>query len=261
MQLQGRGDDKAKLVRVTQRQADPLAPGLHRREIAKVDTPMDMVPVLSEPVRKLKREEAMQYRVPMVLSAWENRDGHTVGVAARVAADGRRLIKHELSTGHADMAEALAAAQTLVAREISERAGLRQEEERRRQSAAEDRLREMAKSARQVRSVRPEAEDEGAVKREAVRDERRRAIKRDVRVERATGRRSDTTRALERDVGERMALGQTGTADGSSSKGGDADFDPRLFARAANTMGKAGDDSLYDKPLFSHNRARDLYRP
>ena len=100
----------------------------------------------------------------------------------------------------------------------------------------------------------PGSDDEERRKRDEIRDERRRERERERRRDEGDGRagkRSKLARDRDRDVSERMALGQSNVAAGAA---GEHAYDQRLFDREAGIgSGFHGDDAydVYDKPLFN----------
>jgi len=110
---------------------------------------------------------------------------------------------------------------------------------------------------------REEREDQEARReRDEMREERRRERERERRLEdldRKGFKRSKATRDHDRDVSERMALGQARIAGGGS----EVQYDQRLFNQDQGVAsGFAADDqyNLYDKPLFA-DKGRSLYQP
>jgi SNW domain-containing protein 1 len=98
-------------------------------------------------------------------------------------------------------------------------------------------------------------------KRDEIRDERRRERERERRLEAKDAKgfkRSKLTRDRDRDISEKMALGQANVG----RTGGEAMYDARLFNQEGGTAsGLAGEDqyNLYDKPLFA-DRGSGLYK-
>ena len=109
-----------------------------------------------------------------------------------------------------------------------------------------------------------DAEDADRARRDALRAERRRERERDRRSNAAGSKRSKTARDADRDVSERVALGQAAVGGAARGGGGEALNDQRLFNQGAGGVGSGlnVDDSynLYDKPLFA-DRGSSLYRP
>lgn len=97
-------------------------------------------------------------------------------------------------------------------------------------------------------------------KRDELREERRRERERERRLEEkghAGAKRSKLTRDAERDISEKVALGQ------ANVRGGETQYDSRLFNRDQGIgSGFTGDDAynVYDKALFADRSAMSMYR-
>jgi SNW domain-containing protein 1 len=119
------------------------------------------------------------------------------------------------------------------------------------------------------RRPEPVAENESAearrerLRREEIREERRRERERERRLEARDAhgaKRSKLTRDRERDVSERVALGQASVGAG---RAGEALYDQRLFNQDAGLDSGFGADDAYNtfsKPLFA-DRGNSLYAP
>ena len=107
------------------------------------------------------------------------------------------------------------------------------------------------------------SDDEARRERDEVREERRRERERERRRDEGDGRagkRSKIARDRDRDVSERMALGQSNVAAGAA---GEHAYDQRLFDQEAGIgSGFHGDDAydVYDKPLFN-DKGGGIYKP
>ena len=103
------------------------------------------------------------------------------------------------------------------------------------------------------------------LKREELREERRRERERERRLEerqRHGFKRSKLTRDRDRDVSERVALGQAAVGS-SASQNPEALYDQRLFNQDRGIAGGLSQDdayNVYDKPLFA-DKGSSIYRP
>ena len=101
------------------------------------------------------------------------------------------------------------------------------------------------------------------MKREELREERRRERERERRLEdkqRHGFKKSKLTRDRERDISEKVALGQASVG---PTSGGEALYDQRLFNQDKGmSSGLANEDvyNIYDKPLFA-DKGNSIYRP
>ena len=107
---------------------------------------------------------------------------------------------------------------------------------------------------------RGEFEDEGEREREELRRERKRERERERRLETRDGKRSKGGREEERDISERIALGQAAPTSSETL------YDQRLFNQSAGVAsGFTGEDdayNIYDKALFKGGAAAEaIYRP
>lgn len=99
--------------------------------------------------------------------------------------------------------------------------------------------------------------EEAKKERDALRYERKREIERDRRMEVAGKKKSKTTRDEERDISEKIALGQ------AQPTSREAMFDQRLFNQVSGLesgFGEEDDYNLYDKPLFADRTAASIYK-
>lgn len=128
-------------------------------------------------------------------------------------------------------------------------------------------LRALAQRAREDRGawkegghVEEEEDQDGAAERDELRQERKRERERERRLENKDGKRSRMTRDAERDVSERIALGQ------AVPNSSETLYDQRLFNQSSGLSSGLGgaDDSynIYDKALFRGGAAAEaIYRP
>ena len=88
--------------------------------------------------------------------------------------------------------------------------------------------------------------------------QRRREVIREDRLERAGMKKGKNQRDGDRDISEKIALGQA-----QPSTKGEAMFDQRLFNQTAGIgtgFGHDADYNLYDKPLFADRTAASIYK-
>lgn len=101
-------------------------------------------------------------------------------------------------------------------------------------------------------------------RRDEIRAERRREREREMRLEAAGGKRSRGARDADRDISEKVALGQAAIGGSGSRTYSEAQYDQRLFNQDGGGLdaGLGAEDSynLYDKPLFA-DRGKSIYRP
>lgn len=132
----------------------------------------------------------------------------------------------------------------------------------------EEELRALAQRAREERAAsaglssaaEPVDEQSAAAERDELRHERKRERERERRLENKDGKRSKMTRDAERDISERIALGQ------AVPNSSETLYDQRLFNQSSGlNSGLGGADdayNIYDKALFRGGAAADaIYRP
>ena len=100
-------------------------------------------------------------------------------------------------------------------------------------------------------------------RRDEIRAERKRERERELRLEAAGGKRSRGARDADRDISEKVALGQAALG-GANRPTSEAQYDQRLFNQDGGGLdaGLGAEDSynLYDKPLFA-DKGKSIYRP
>lgn len=102
-------DEQDYIVRVAEKKVDPFDPSRFRnRKLIEIQE-KDPEPILTTPIQKLTPEEEKYWYVPPVISNWRNPAGNVIPMDKRVAADGRRTIKPEISDKFAVMNRALEA--------------------------------------------------------------------------------------------------------------------------------------------------------
>jgi SNW domain-containing protein 1 len=116
----------------------------------------------------------------------------------------------------------------------------------------------MQRTATQLTSTDDDAEEASRRERDEVRDQRRRDRERDLRMAR---NKSAASRNADRDVSERVALGQAVAPQSSETL-----YDQRLFNQSQGMDSGFGEEdsyNIYSKPLFSGSQASAniLYKP
>lgn len=99
--------------------------------------------------------------------------------------------------------------------------------------------------------------EEAKRERDVLRHQRKREIERDRRMEVAGKKNTKGARDTERDISEKIALGQ------AQPTSRDAMFDQRLFNQTSGIDTGFGDEedyNLYDKPLFTDRTAASIYK-
>jgi len=277
------GDGSAastRVIRMVEAPVDPMEPPKFKHKRVPRGPPSPPVPVMHSPPRKITAKDQQDWKIPPCISNWKNLKGYTIPLDKRLAADGRGLQEVSISDNFAKLSESLYIAERNAREEVEKRAHIQKKLAAKDKERKEDELRELAMRAREERAMAPpppppppsgggqlgelEREDDTeaeAAGRDELRYERKRERERERRMENKDGKRSKMTRDSERDVSERIALGQ------AVPKSTETLFDQRLFNQSGAGMssGFAGSDdqyNIYDKALFKGGSAGSaLYRP
>jgi len=224
---------------------------------------------MHSPPRKVTMKDQQDWKIPPCISNWKNIKGYTIPLDKRLAADGRGLQEVQISDNFAKLSESLYIAERSAREEVEKRAAIQKKIAVKDKERKEDDLRALAQRAREERAAtaglaqqepEPEQQEEAAAERDDLRQERKRERERERRLENKDGKRSKMTRDSERDVSERIALGQ------AVPNSSETLYDQRLFNQAsglASGLGGADDAyNIYDKALFRSGGAADaIYRP
>mmetsp|Transcript_17244 Transcript_17244/g.25560 ORF Transcript_17244/g.25560 Transcript_17244/m.25560 type:complete len:539 (+) Transcript_17244:63-1679(+) len=275
---------KQRIIRMVEVQQDPLEPPKHKHKKIPRGPPDDPVPVLHSPPRKVTVADQAAWKVPPCISNWKNARGYTIPLDKRLAADGRGLTEATVSHNFATLSESLYIAERKAREETRLRADMTKALALKEKEAKEAELRELAAKARMERSgisngpsVRDrgaatssrnnnynEVEDrDGTVERDRIRVARKKDREREMRIDNMKGNFKKSRTDRERDISEKIALGQLKGTGGGGLKG-DGLYDSRLFNQNAGVTGGFGDDSdynVYSKPMHDRGDGAGLYRP
>ena len=281
----------SRLIRLTEAPVDPLQPMMLKHQKLPASVPDGPVPLMHSPPRKLTTEDVAAWKIPPCIPNWKNSKGYTIALDKRMASDGRGLQTVEVSDKFAQLSESLFVAERVAREEIEQRADVRQGLRRREKEEKEDELRVMAEEARRSVAVKPDSErsgqresesyaaaEDGRVKaeqyggdedeagrreRDELRRDRQNELKRSMLLQRQKemrGGKISSVRDEDRDISEKIALGQAAPSTATSS----LPFDSRLFNQSEGLSGGFTSDdtySIYDRPLFQGSGGSGLYRP
>lgn len=266
-----------RIIRLQEMPRDPLEPPrfVHKKVPTGPGSPPP--PVMHSPPRKVTAADQANWKIPPCVSNWKNIKGYTIPLDKRLAADGRGLQEVQINDRFAKLSESLLIAERTARKEIEARAAMHRTVARAQREGQEEELRKLAARARagakgddddnedrEEEDYKPESEEAIAERdaREELRKDRKREMKRELRQEAIAAEtkkssKSKSAREAERDVSEKIALGQTvkGNKDGL--------FDQRLFNQAEGmNAGFRGEESydVYDKPLFKGAASTYIYR-
>lgn len=268
-----------KIIKMHTAQKDPLAPaGFKNKRIPKGPGSPPKA-VMHSPPRKLTVKDQADWKIPPCISNWKNVNGYTIPLHMRVSADGRALQNHTVNERFAQLTDSLGIAERQSRREIEERNKIQQGIAYQEYLKKEHEMREAAAKARVERTKLLEGESKGAEAGEKspaefeepteedmadkkMRDElryiRKREIERDRRIEMAGNKKAKAIRDSERDISEKVALGQA-----QPTISNEVMYDQRLFNQTSGLgegFGHEDDYTVYDKPLFTDRTAASIYR-
>ena len=297
------GDNDKKqdrIMKIVQRQADPMEPPKHRIKKVPRGPPSPPPPVMHSPPRKLTAEDQEAWKIPPPVSNWKNPKGYTVPLDKRLAADGRGLQDVTINDKFAQLAEALHTADRHAREEVTERQRMQQRVAEKEKEAKEEHLRMLAQKAREDRETdrlpprasnarsrgrsadsrssyssassrsdsRSPDRSRGRRESSADRDRREREKVRAERRQQAQREMRQKNMGHERRV-QTMAREQNrdisekvalGMAKPTQSK--EAMYDSRLFNQSSGFAAGFNEDQAYDKPLFAQRDAlNSIYRP
>lgn len=269
-----------RVIKMIEIPIDPLQPPKFKAKKVARGPGSPPVPIMHSPPRKLTKEDHDAWNIPPCISNWKNKNGYTISLDKRLAADGRGMQKPQINDKFASFAESLYTAERKARDMVEKRQQIKQkllENERREK---EEQLRRMAENARRGpmmgggddfdsesdvsddEEVDEEHRQSMAAKqeRDRLREDRRRQTEREMRMENMkAGPGGRRRRDEDRDVSEKVALGQA-----VAPKGGEAMFDQRLFNQTQGiSAGFASDDTydVFEKPLFSGSSSSQVFRP
>ncbi|KAF1958269.1 hypothetical protein CC80DRAFT_490873 [Byssothecium circinans] len=267
----GQAQGNTRIIKIQQRQKDPLEPPKFKHKKIPGRAPSPPPPVLHSPPRKLTAEDQEMWRIPPPVSKWKNSKGYTVPLDKRLAADGRGLQDVTINDKFAQMNEALAAADRHAREDVKQRALMQQHLAEKEKLQKEENLRALARQAREERASNSrrrsrsdsdsdsDSEEEAVRRREEARRERKQEFQREMRQSKMGTERKLQMLAREqnRDISEKVALGLA-----KPTQSGESMYDSRLFNQSSGFDAGFNEDNHYDKPLFAAQEAiSSIYRP
>lgn len=277
---------KQRIVKMVTVQEDPLEPPKSKHKRAPRGPPSPPETILRSPSRKITAKDQADWNIPACISNWKNAKGYTIPLHMRVQADGRNLQDATINHKFPKFSEAILLAEIQARKEVEERNKIKQSHHMLMEIRKEKQIQKDATLARaeknklvasnisQLKSERrdiagPEGisgrkrdredreREEAKRERDALRRQAKRDIVRQRRLEVAGKQDKTNPRDQERDISEKIALGQAQP----TSK--DMMFDQRLFNQQTGMESGFGDDdeyNLYDKPLFADRTATNIYK-
>lgn len=274
---------KERIIKIVDVAEDPLNPPKFKKTKVPRGPRSPPPPVMRSPPRKITAAEREDWYIPPAISNWKNPKGYAIALDKRLAGGSSNSHDITINDNKAKLAEALYAAEQSAREEIKERAALQRKLAEKEQEAKEQRLRDLAKKAREE-VARPsmhssgsnsipvqsglvagysDSDEEETVeerRRREAREEKRMQAEKEIRMSRMGNERKVKLLAKEqnRDISEKVALGLAKP----SKPSGEAQFDSRLFSQANGLTARYNEDQVYDKGLFAAQEAvQNIYRP
>lgn len=264
-----------RIIKMHEVQVDPLEPAKfkHKRVPGGPGSPPKTI--MHSPPRKLTVKDQQDWKIPPCISNWKNAKGYTIPLEMRLSADGRTLQQHTINEKHAKLANSFYIAEKQARKEIEERNKIQKtitykeflkQEEKMRDAAAQARAEknkilqteeEEGDQGRKARAPLTEEEEEAKKERDTFRYINKREQERDRRLDAARNKKSKSARDADRDISEKIALGQ---AQPTVSK--ESMYDQRLFNQTSGLESGFGDEdeyNVFDKPLFQDKTAASIY--
>lgn len=278
---------KERIIKIVDVAEDPLNPPKFKKTKVPRGPRSPPPPVMRSPPRKITAAEREDWYIPPAISNWKNPKGYAIALDKRLAGGSSNSQEVTINDNKAKLAEALYAAEQSAREEIKERAALQRKLAEKEQEAKEQRLRDLAKKAREEVS-KPSMPSSGSNsipvlsglvagysdsedgsdeeetleerRRREAREEKRMQAEKELRMSRMGNERKVKLLAKEqnRDISEKVALGLAKP----SRPSGEAQFDSRLFSQSNGLTARYNEDQVYDKGLFAAQEAvQNIYRP
>uniref|UniRef100_A0A671QEC6 SNW domain-containing protein 1 n=1 Tax=Sinocyclocheilus anshuiensis TaxID=1608454 RepID=A0A671QEC6_9TELE len=144
---------KQRVIRMVEMQKDPMEPPRFKinKKIPR-GPPSPPAPVMHSPSRKMTVKEQQEWKIPPCISNWKNAKGYTIPLDKRLAADGRGLQTVHINENFAKLAEALYIADRKAREAVEMRAQVEKKMAQKEKEKKEEKLRELAKMARDRRA-------------------------------------------------------------------------------------------------------------
>ncbi len=274
-----------RIVQLTELPKDPLEPVKFKHKRIPRDATEDHVPVMHSPPRKLTMKDQADLKVPPCISNWKNARGYTIPLEMRLSADGRNLRDFTVSDKFSKFADVLYMTEKQARIEIEERNKVQEsikmvdtlkKEQEFKEAARDARQKKLAMAVSNISSVNTTKTEETEImlgnkrhvnmnedleamkmERNNLRNIRKKEIENQRRIEVAGKKNKINPRDEDRDISEKIALGQ------AQPSGRDGMIDARLYNQTTGIEAGFKDEEdydLYDKPLFADRTAASIYK-
>jgi SNW domain-containing protein 1 len=188
------GGESQKIIKMVDLPQDPLEPPKFKHTKVPGRPASPPAPILRSPPRKLTAQDQKDWAIPSTVSNWKNQKGFTISLDKRMAADGRGLEDVKVNDNFAKFSEVLNQNEKTMRDDIGKRREMQQRVAERQAQEQEEKLRELARRARQEREVGDESK--GKEKEADGEDDRGRSRER----LRSVSRDGDSDRSLSRSL-------------------------------------------------------------
>jgi SNW domain-containing protein 1 len=272
-----------RIVRISELPNDPLDPVKFKHKRIPRDGAIEHVPVMHSPPRKLTLKDQQDWKVPPCISNWKNSKGFTIPLEMRLSADGRNMREHIVSDKFSKLSDVLYTTEKQARLEIEERNKIQEsikmvdtlkKEQELREAAMEARMKKMSMAVSNISSVKTSKTEETEIilgnkrkvdddleaeimERNNLRNIRKKEIERDRRIEIAVKKNKNLKKDEDRDISEKIALGQ------AQPTMRDSMIDARLYNQTVGLQSGFKDEEdydLYDKPLFVDRTGASIYK-
>lgn len=272
-----------RIVRISELPNDPLEPIKYKHKRIPRDAAFEPVPVMHSPPRKLTLKDQQDWKIPPCISNWKNSKGFTIPLEMRLSADGRNMREHIVSDKFSKLSDVLYTTEKQARLEIEERNKIQEsikmvdtlkKEQELREAAMEARMKKMSMAVSNISSVKTSKTEETEIilgnkrkvdedleaeimERNNLRNIRKKEIERDRRIEIAAKKNKNLKKDEDRDISEKIALGQ------AQPTMKDSMIDSRLYNQTVGLTAGFKDEEdydLYDKPLFVDRTGASIYK-
>jgi SNW domain-containing protein 1 len=272
---QGGGANPAvgqRIVKMREVQVDPFNPPQYKHKRVARGPPSPPATVMRSPPKKLTIKDQQEWKVPPCISNWKNARGYTIPLQMRLSADGRTLKQYTINEKFGKFSDTLYITEEQAYREIDERNQVQQSISYKDYLRKEGDLRQKANEARMEKEKilqehmdsqqgkgeekLTDAELKALKQRELLKYINQREQERELRMARAGINKSKLMRDAERDISEKVALGQ------AQPTISDSLIDQRLLNQNPGLDSGFKDDEdniAYDKPLFADREVVNIY--
>lgn len=261
-----------RIVKMREVQVDPLNPPQFKHKRVARGPPSPPTTIMRSPPKKLTVKDQQEWKVPPCISNWKNARGYTIPLQMRLSADGRTLKQYTINEKFAKFADTVYIAEQQSRRENEERNQVQQsiaykdylkKEDDLRKKAIEVKLEKERILREHMDAVKGQgdemlsaSEKQAFRQRELLRRINEREQERELRMARAGINKSKMMRNAERDISEKVALGQ------AQPTISDSLIDQRLLNQNPGLDSGFKDDEdniAFDKPLFPDREVMNIY--